>query len=111
MAKKKYWNKLIYRYTIKILLSILTFRFFRKKISRIYRCKKLALQVDNLLNEKSIVIIQHTFFDRDGLHCFNGGAERYVQDLASIIKNSGNIPILLQIGHRIFGAIKLEICK
>ena len=47
-------------------------------------------------NQKCVYIFQKSFFDRLGLHCFAGGAERYSQDLADIINSLGYQTILIQ---------------
>ncbi len=100
MAKKKTWYKLVYKYTIKLLLNILTLHFLRRLIINNITANRIASKVNSLLGDNVVVIAQTSFYDREGNHCYNGGAERYVQDLAKIIKNNGCNPILLQFGYK-----------
>lgn len=102
MEKKNPLYKQIYHHTIKPLLNILTLRDLRKIMVIKIRCRKIKKQIQKLEStfpENSVLIFQHQFFDIDGKVCFNGGAERYVVDLAKILKGQGYNPILIQIGN------------
>ena len=93
--------KKIYHLTIKRLLNIITLRQIRKFLYRKIRYKKLGKQIKEIeknFPQNTVLIFQHQFFDYSGKVCFNGGAERYVIDLADILVQSGYTPILIQIG-------------
>ena len=51
---------------------------------------------------KTVDIVNLNFFDWDGATLFKGGAERYVYDLASILKEDGWSPRILQVANRSF---------
>jgi glycosyltransferase involved in cell wall biosynthesis len=46
--------------------------------------------------EKTVFIFQYSFYDPEGKDCYNGGAERYVRDLAVIIRNMGFEILVIQ---------------
>lgn len=51
-----------------------------------------------LRTKKNVRIIQPTFYDPEGKKYLSGGAERYLTDLAIIIKNIGLEPYIIQFG-------------
>ncbi|GIU75969.1 MAG: hypothetical protein KatS3mg004_3056 [Bryobacteraceae bacterium] len=53
-------------------------------------------------SEKLAVILNATFYDWHGKHCYNGGAERYVIDLADLLALEGYHVLLLQGAHAPF---------
>ncbi len=53
-------------------------------------------------HQDRIDIINMKFFDFDGKTFMNGGAERYVYDLACLLKKNGKKPRILQVAHRPF---------
>lgn len=56
----------------------------------------LALQENHILAERTVFIIQPTFFDLEGQKCFYGGAERYVLDIAALCRKEKLSCVLLQ---------------
>lgn len=65
---------------------------------------KKLVEFNNILNsiaepEKSVYILQRSFFDPSGKNYFSGGGERYACDLAKLIKEQGYSPILIQQGE------------
>lgn len=66
--------------------------------------KNVIHQLNNIISEiapsKVVYLFQFSFFDKRGEKFFSGGGERYMLDLADIIKNMGYTPILLQSGDR-----------
>ena len=72
--------------------NAITLRPVRKRIRKfLYRNKnkRLADEIQKLYPENSVLIIQKQFFDKTGSACFNGGAERYMQDLATVLNKKG----------------------
>jgi len=57
------------------------------------------IQEDFQFDEKTFLIFQHQFFDRNAEQCFNGGAERYVRNLSDILTNAGFKAVLVQMGN------------
>lgn len=102
MMKRKSWYKLIYRYTIRLLLDIVSFHYMRKKVSNYLMIKKVSDQLNLMIDKDSVVILQIQFFDRSGKHCYNGGGERYAQDLAKLLMDRGKKAVLLQLGFKEF---------
>jgi hypothetical protein len=51
---------------------------------------------------KTVDIVNVNFYDWDGATLYKGGAERYVYDLASILKEDGWSPRILQVANRSF---------
>ncbi|MBT3391258.1 MAG: glycosyltransferase [Chloroflexi bacterium] len=49
--------------------------------------------------EQRVVILTYTFFDFDGNVMYSGGAERYVLELAGLIREMGYTPELVQCGN------------
>ncbi|MBD5391686.1 glycosyltransferase family 4 protein [bacterium] len=54
--------------------------------------------IESKYDSSAVLIFQHMMFDKYGEKCFNGGAERYVTDLADILKANGYTPVLIQTG-------------
>lgn len=69
-----------------------------KLVRNEYIMKKILNKFNNFASniENKVYIFQAQFYDLDGIACFNGGAERYVLDLANILKAKGYNPILVQ---------------
>lgn len=102
MAKKPLYKK-IYHGLVKPLIKILTLRMIRKPIQKkihLYKLKKQIVPTESNFSENTVLIFQHQFFDMDGKVCFNGGAERYVVDLADVLVKCGYKPILIQRGNK-----------
>ena len=91
--------KKIYKYTIKPIINLVTFRYFRKIISKKIYGIINAKKIEKMIPDNSVIILQHQFYDKCGENCFNGGAERYVKDLAFLIKEHGAC-VLLQMGNK-----------
>ena len=97
---------------MKTIYNFLTVRPLRKSLKRTLRSsanKKMALDIQKEFKDNTVLIFQHQFFDATGTKCFNGGAERYVQDLATILSKSGYSPILIQQGSRQTGLWKKQV--
>lgn len=70
----------------------------------------IARQFELNLEDKNVVyIFQHQMFNILGTECFNGGAERYVVDLADILVAQNYTPILVQCGSDKVGLWKKRI--
>lgn len=81
--------------------NIITVRPLRKYISRKVHdrsYRKLVRQVESKYDGAVVLIFQVAMYDSRGENCFNGGAERYVTDLADILLAHGYTPILIQQG-------------
>ena len=81
--------------------NLLTLRRLRKYLRRRRQLVKLRQIISDLEKDnpqKVVLIFQEQFFDREGQHCYNGGAERYVRDLAQVIAQFDLTPILIQYG-------------
>jgi len=96
--------KNVYHWTVKPMLSIISLRYIRKKIKK-YR-KERALRttilamirdIEKDFSDNTVLIFQHQFYDFMGKQCYNGGAERYVQDLADILHKNKYQPVLIQL--------------
>jgi len=123
-SAKEFYNKCkeMYRVTnnpfyIKCLRKINLYYFFysfylKKREVKVYASsqKKIqeevnakSMELDKVLSKisepfKSVYIMQYSFYNQTGEHYFSGGAERYVCDLANLIKQLGYTPILIQGG-------------
>lgn len=62
------------------------------------RVEKIREEIEAQSKGKTVYIFQHQFFDITGTKCFNGGAERYCTDLATILKKRGYGTVLIQMG-------------
>ena len=103
--KQKSKIKIIYRNTIKPIVNVITFRHLRHFLKQHIDYKKRKQQIIDLektFPENTVLIFQHQFFDREGTVCFNGGAERYVQDLSNILISLNYKPILVQMAGKKF---------
>lgn len=81
--------------------------FYNKYQKELERKKEIISQKTKRINdilktisspEKSVYIMQGSFYDHTGENYFSGGGERYACDLANLIKKMGYNPILLQKG-------------
>ena len=93
MAKPFY--KIVYWHTVKPMLNFATLRPLRKKLKS-FQIQKKVRNLEKDFPETAVLIFQHQFFDLGGKQCFNGGAERYVKDLAKILSDENMTPILIQ---------------
>lgn len=91
--------KIIYRKIIKPIVNIITLRYLRRRL----RCwinykkqKKFIIDLEKTFPKNAVLIFQHQFFDKEGAVCFNGGAERYVQDLSKVLGSLDYKAILVQ---------------
>ncbi|MGN0917502.1 MAG: glycosyltransferase family 4 protein [Candidatus Enterousia sp.] len=94
-------KKPFYKKAFRFVRDIVTVRPLRKYISRRInepKIKKIVKTIESKYNMPAVLIFQHAMFDTRGEKCFNGGAERYVTDLADILKSRGYTPILIQMG-------------
>ncbi len=87
--------KIVYRHTVKPVLNIVTLRRVRKKL-KLAKIRKQVRNIEKNFPNNTVLIFQHQFFDFGGKQCFNGGAERYVKDLAKILSDENLTPILIQ---------------
>lgn len=94
MAKKKFYKK-IYHHSVKPLFNLITLRYVRKKL-KLLNIKRKVQEIEKDFPDNTVLIFQHQFFDFGGNQCFNGGAERYVKDLADILRDEKFTPILIQ---------------
>lgn len=103
-------RKRIYHHTVKPVLNFITFANARHRV-REKKCMSAASaphfddtivrEIENEINRDNVVyIFQHQMFTRDGTECFNGGAERYVVDLADVLVDRGLYPVLIQMGDK-----------
>ena len=86
--------------------NIVTLRPLRKYILRKIRRRtyiRLAKQIESKYNDSVVLIFQVAMYDFKGEKCFNGGAERYVTDLADILLLQGYTPVLIQQGDKSTG--------
>ncbi|MBM3143762.1 MAG: glycosyltransferase [Chloroflexi bacterium] len=73
---------------------------FRKKIpSEASYQPPISLGHPAIPPERRVVILTYTFFDFDGGNMYCGGAERYVLELARLIRELGFFPELYQCGN------------
>lgn len=86
----------------KIIFSILHYvTILFQKYTLESNLKKL-LRDNNFNPEKKVQLIQPSFYDLEGKIYLSGGAERYICDLANLLKKKGYEPYLVQMGHRFF---------
>ena len=84
------------------LRNFVTARPLRKYIAKRInesKFKKLVAMIESQYGERAVLIFQVAMFDSKGEKCFNGGAERYVTDLANILSDCNYEPILVQKGE------------
>jgi glycosyltransferase involved in cell wall biosynthesis len=81
-------------------------RHFSKKIApqalgaaQISYQAPLSLGHPRIPAEQRVVILSYTFFDFDGNNMYHGGAERYVLELARLIRGMGYYPEVYQCGN------------
>lgn len=82
--------------------NIITLRPIRKWIMRkieLPKLQRIVQLVESQYDGRAVLIFQYKMFDIYGKECFNGGAERYVVDLADILAARGYRPILIQMGN------------
>lgn len=94
-------RKPLYKRVFKVVRDIVTLRKLRKKIKLLISVKGLRKYIQNIEannSDRVVYIFQHQFFDRSGETCYNGGAERYCQDLANLLHQNNYQAILIQIG-------------
>ena len=85
--------KLIYLRTVKQLIDLLSKLFRKIDVTKYIRCRLLASKIEKDFPDNTVLIFQHSFFTPDGSMCYNGGAERYIKDLAKILKTEHYTPI------------------
>lgn len=79
--------------------------FFQKKAPPILGTEEISFQPPLSLGhplipaERRVVILSYTFFDFDGNNMYYGGAERYVLELARLMRELGYYPELYQCGN------------
>lgn len=86
----------------RIIRDVVTVRPLRKYIERKIKepkIKALVNLVQSKYDENAVLIFQYQMYDIYGDKCYNGGAERYVTDLADILISCGYTPILIQMGN------------
>lgn len=60
---------------------------------------QIAQSIKSLLDhEQGVLVYQYFYLDEQGKACFNGGAERYIRDLAALLLKQGQSTTLVQIG-------------
>jgi len=102
---KKPLYKQLFRSTVKPVLKIVTGKYLRLYLRWKFQEKKMKQfikKIENTFPENTVLIFQNQFFDKDGLACFNGGAERYLRDLSDILTSLNYKPILVQMAGKIF---------
>lgn len=85
----------------RLVRDTITVRPLRKYIGRKIRepkIKRLVAEIESKYGNRTVLIFQHQMYDTRGEKCYNGGAERYVGDLAEILTARGFNPVLIQIG-------------
>ena len=88
--------------TFRICRDTVTVRPLRKYIGRKitqHKLEQIVARIEALYDGRPVLIFQHQMFDTLGQQCYNGGAERYVVDLADILFNRGYTPVLIQMGN------------
>ena len=87
---------------------IFPFKYVRNLCFRNFLLKQLICSVSDINNP--VYIFQYQYYDLDGKNCFNGGAERYVKDLAEILSLRGYTPVLIQAAskHNKFWCKKMD---
>ncbi len=85
---------------------MLTLHSLRKKIKNAKYEKEMRTKFLNSIQnieqdftDNTVLIFQHQFYDFYGKQCYNGGAERYVQDLADILYANKYTPVLIQMSY------------
>lgn len=107
-------HKRIYHYTVKNVLNIITLRKLRKIASlkiRMLVYKQKIKELEKDFPDNTVLIFQQSFFNMLGTQCYNGGAERYVVDLADILTQFGYKPVLVQLGDKESGTWKQSAGK
>ncbi len=73
---------------------------FRKQVpSEVSYLAPMSLGHPKVPHEKRVVILTYTFFDFDGNNMYYGGAERYLLELAAMIRAQGYYPEVYQCGN------------
>ena len=98
--------KKAFKKTFRFVRDVVTVRPLRKYIGRKLAARqyqRIVSDVESQYDGRPVLIFQHAMFDNRGEKCYNGGAERYVTDLADILQGRGYTPILIQMGDEKVG--------
>ncbi len=90
----------------RIARDIFTLRPIRKPLMRLLmipKYERLVNLIESKYDDNAVLIFQYAMYDERGEKCYNGGAERYVTDLADILVANGMTPILIQMGDKHVG--------
>jgi glycosyltransferase involved in cell wall biosynthesis len=68
----------------------------RFKKSLLTKTLHMIQNIEKEFPDNTVLIFQHQFFDFMGTQCYNGGAERYVQDLSDVLFTNKYNPVLVQ---------------
>lgn len=93
--------KKVLKKIFRIFRDTITVRPLRKYIGRKIKApkiKRIIADVESRYDGRTVLIFQHQMYDTHGEKCYNGGAERYVADLADILAARGFTPVLVQMG-------------
>lgn len=106
--------KKVFKKTFRIFRDTITLRPLRKYIGRKIqepKIRRLIADIESQYTGQIVLIFQHQMYDIRGEKCYNGGAERYVTDLADILTQRGFTPILIQMGDKNVGLWKRTVGK
>jgi len=84
-----------------IIRDTITVRPLRKYVAfkiKMPKIKRIIADIESKYDAPAVLIFQHAMFDMRGEKCYNGGAERYVTDLADILIANNLTPVLIQAG-------------
>jgi len=100
--------------SFRVVRDTITVRPLRKYILRKIsdpKIKRIIQSVESQYDGRPVLIFQHQMYDTRGEKCYNGGAERYVCDLADILTKRGFTPILIQMGDENVGLWERRVGK
>jgi len=88
-----------YAIQVKKILKRIRHRFRVQVPSEVSYQMPISLGHPAVPPERRVIILSYTFFDFDGVNMYYGGAERYLLELAELIREQGYYPEVVQCGN------------
>ncbi len=95
--------KLIF-FKVRNFITLRPLRYWLRRLRLLKHMRPVIEELETQINnDNTVYIFQVQMFNKQGTQCFNGGAERYVTDLAEVLIDSGYNPVLIQQGDSEIG--------
>ncbi len=94
----KRMSKLMF-FKVRNFITLRPLRYWLRHLRLLKHMRPVIEELETQINsDNTVYIFQVQMFDSRGNQCFNGGAERYVTDLADVLVGCGYNPVLIQRG-------------